>query len=72
VRPAASSAELGSFIKTNVVAKSHLLTDGFKGYKGKTVALRDHLKRTPVIQGDGQSAAEFFPIIHTAFSNIKA
>lgn len=72
VLPAASSAELGAFIKTNVVAKSHLLTDGFKGYQGKTAALGDHLKHTPVIQGEGQNAAEFFPIIHTVFSNIKA
>jgi len=32
VLPAASSAKLRAFIKTNVVAKSHLLTDGSKGY----------------------------------------
>lgn len=72
VLPAATAAELGAFLKTNVAAKSHLLTDGFKGYQGRDAALADHLKHTPVIQGDGPNAAEFFPIIHTVFSNIKA
>src|SRR5271155_176008 len=53
VLPVASAAELGTFIKTNIAAKSHLLTDGFKGYQGQDAALADHLKHTPVIQGDG-------------------
>jgi hypothetical protein len=30
------------------------------------------LKHTPVVQGDSANAGEFFPIIHTLFSNIKA
>jgi hypothetical protein len=30
------------------------------------------LKHTPVVQDDGANAGEFFPIIHTLFSNIKA
>jgi len=72
VLPAATGAELGRFLKANIKAKSHLLTDGFSGYKGKDAALGDHLKHTPIIQGDGENAAEFFPIIHTVFSNIKA
>jgi transposase-like protein len=71
VLPAATSAELGAFLRANVVAKSHLLTDGFKGYQGREAALSEHLKHTPVIQGDGPNAAEFFPIIHTIFSNMK-
>jgi len=72
VLSAASAAELGAFVKTNIAAKSHLLTDGFSGYQGQNAALDDHLKHTPVVQGDGPHAAEFFPIIHTVFSNIKA
>ena len=72
VLPAATADELGAFIKSNVAAKSHLLTDGFKGYQGRDAALGDHLKHTPVIQGAGANAAEFFPIIHTVFSNLKA
>lgn len=72
VLPAATADELGSFIKANVAAKSHLLTDGFKGYQGRRAALGEYLKHTPVIQDDGANAAEFFPIIHTIFSNIKA
>lgn len=72
VLPAASAAELGGFLKDNVAANSHLLTDGFAGYQGKKAALDDHLKHTPVIQDQGAKAAEFFPIVHTLFSTIKA
>jgi transposase-like protein len=72
VLPAASATELGAFLKSNIAAKSHLLTDGFKGYQGRKATLADHLKHTPVIQGDAANAGAFFPIIHTVFSNIKA
>jgi hypothetical protein len=53
-------------------SKSHLLTDGFAGYRGRDAALGEHLRHTPVIQDEGANAGEFFPIIHTLFSNIKA
>lgn len=72
VLPAATATELGAFIKANVAAKSHLLTDGFKGYQGRDATLGDYLKHTPIVQDAGANAAEFFPIIHTVFSNIKA
>ncbi len=72
VLPAATGAELGTFLKANVEAKSHLLTDGFAGYRGRDAALGEHLRHTPVIQDEGANAGEFFPIIHTLFSNIKA
>jgi transposase-like protein len=72
VLPAANAAELGAFLKANVAARSHLLTDGFKAYQGRDAALGDHLKHTPVILDGGANAAKFFPIIHTLFSNIKA
>jgi len=72
VLPAANGAELGAFLHANVAAKSHLLTDGFAGYQGREAALAEHLKHTPIIQGAGANAAEFFPIIHTVFSNMKA
>jgi ISXO2-like transposase domain len=72
VLPAATGAELGAFLKGNVAAGSHLLTDGFAGYRGRDGALGEHLKQTPVVQDDGANAGEFFPIIHTLFSNIKA
>jgi transposase-like protein len=35
VLPAATGAELGAFLKDNVAAGSHLLTDGFAGYRGR-------------------------------------
>jgi transposase-like protein len=72
VLPAATGAELGAFLKANIAAKSHLLTDGFAGYRGRNADLGDYLKHTPVVQGDSANAGEFFPIIHTLFSNIKA
>jgi transposase-like protein len=72
VLPAATAAELGAFLKANVAAKSHLLTDGFTGSQGREAALGDPLKHTPVIQDDGANAADVFPIIHTVFSNLKA
>jgi transposase-like protein len=72
VLPATTSAELGAFLTGNVAAWSHLLTDGFAGYRGRDAALNEHLKHTPVVQDDGANAGAFFPIIHTLFSNIKA
>ena len=65
-----TGAELGAFLKANVAANSRLLTDGFAGYRG--AALDEYLKHTPVVQGEGANAGQFFPIIHTLFSNIKA
>jgi transposase-like protein len=72
VLPTATGAELGAFLKANVAAQSHLLTDGFAGYRGRDADLGQHLKHTPVVQNEGANAGEFFPIIHTLFSNIKA
>ena len=72
VLPAATGAELGAFLKANVAARSHLLTDGFAGYRGGDAGLGEHLKHTPMVQGEAANAGEFFPIIHTLFSNIKA
>ena len=72
VLPAATGAELGVFLKANVAANSHLLTDGFAGYRGRDADLGEYLKHTPVVQDDSANAGKFFPIIHTLFSNIKA
>ena len=72
VLSAATGVELGAFLKANVAAGAHLLTDGFAGYGGRDAALGEHLKHTPVVQDEGSNAGEFFPIIHTLFSNIKA
>jgi hypothetical protein len=47
--PAATGAELGAFLKDNVAAGSHLLTDGFAGYRGRDAALAEHFKHTPVV-----------------------
>jgi transposase-like protein len=64
--------ELGAFLKANIAPHSRLLTDAFSGYSGRDADLGGHLKHTPVVQGEGANAGEFFPIIHTLFSNIKA
>ena len=47
VLPAATGAELGAFLKANVAANSHLLTDGFAGYHGAD--LGEYLKHTPSV-----------------------
>ena len=72
VLPAATGAKLGAFLKANVAANSHLLTDGFAGYRGGDADLGEYLTHTPVVQDDSANAGQFFPIIHTLFSNIKA
>jgi transposase-like protein len=72
VLPTATGAELGAFRKANVAAQSHLLTDGFAGYRGCDGDLGEYLRHAPVVQDIGANAGVFFPIIHTLFSNIKA
>ena len=39
---------------------------------GRDANLGEYLKHTPVVQDESANAGEFFPIIHTLFSNIKA
>ena len=63
VLPAATGAGLGTFLKANVAAGSHLLTDGFASYRGRDAALGEHLTHTSVVQDEGANAGEFFPII---------
>jgi hypothetical protein len=41
------------------------VTDGFAGYSGRDAELGEHLKHTPVVQGERANTGEFFPIIHT-------
>jgi len=72
VLPAATGTELGKFLRSNVKSKSRLLTDGFSGYQSADADLGSYLGHTPIVQGKGENAAEFFPIIHTVFSNIKS
>jgi hypothetical protein len=72
VLPAANGEELGAFLKANVAAGSHLLTDAFAGYCSEQAGLEAHLRHTPIVQDQAANAAEYFPIIHTLFSNIKA
>src|SRR5438445_10006557 len=50
VLSAATGAKLGAFLKANVAPNSHLLTDGFAGYRGAD--LGEYLKHTPVVQDD--------------------
>jgi hypothetical protein len=58
---AATGAELGTFLKDHVAAGSHLLTDGFAGYRGRDAALAEHLKHTPVVQDEAANAGTFLP-----------
>jgi hypothetical protein len=70
VLPAAKGAELAAFLKANVAANSHLRPTGLPAIAA--VNLAEHFKHTPVIQDASANAGEFFPIIHTLFSNLKA
>ena len=45
--PTASGVELGVYLKANVAANSHLLADGFAGYRGREADLGEYLKHTP-------------------------
>lgn len=68
----ATAPALGAFLRANIAARSHLLTDAFASYRSQAAALSEHLRHTPVVQGAGAAAGEHFPIIHTLFSNMKA
>src|SRR5438874_580930 len=57
VLSAATGGELGAFLKANVAAGAHLLTDGFAGYRGREAALSEHLKHTPVVQDEAANPA---------------
>jgi hypothetical protein len=72
VLPAATGTELGAFLKVNVTAGSHLLTDGFAGYDGRDAALGEHLKHTPVVQTKPPMPASFSrsSIPYLAISNL--
>jgi len=72
VLPSATGAELGAFLKANVAAQTHLLTDGFAGYRGRDADLGEHLTHTLVVQNESANASACFLSIHTLFSNIKA
>ena len=52
------------------ISCANLLTDGFAGYRSQQADLGEHLKHTPIVQDHSANAAEFFPIIHTLFSNM--
>jgi ISXO2-like transposase domain len=69
VLPAATGTELDAFLTGNVAAGSHLLTDGFAGYRGRP---RRAFEAHPGRPGRRRQCRRVFPIIHTLFSNIKA
>jgi hypothetical protein len=59
VLPAATGVELGAFLKDNVTAGSHLLTDGFAGYRGRDAALGEHFEDLAFVIDD---APEVYPL----------
>ena len=66
--PAASKAELLSFVEDHIEGGSTVLTDGWKGYNGLTEAGYDH---QPIIEGPPEEAHRILPVIHREFSNLK-
>ena len=67
VLPAASAAQLGSFVRAVVKPGAQLLTDNFNGYAG----LGGSYRHQPTVQGKGKNAETLMPVIHVLFSNIK-
>lgn len=65
VIPAASSDQLGSFIRSNVKAQTMILTDHWRGYQG--LDEYDHQS----VSGSGRDAPTGLPVVHTIFSNLK-
>src|SRR5258706_15104308 len=57
VLPAARGAELGAFLKANVVAGFHLLTNGLAAYPGADAGIEEQLKNTTLVQGEKTKAA---------------
>lgn len=66
--PDATEESLGAFLTTNVMSKSRIRTDGWKGYSD--TALEDYIHHVRVIR-DPQRAHRRFPHIHRVFSNLK-
>ena len=69
VLAAAGGVELDAFLKTNLAADSHLLTDGFASYRSSHSDLAAHLKHTLVVEAQPGNAGECFPIADTLFGN---
>src|SRR3954469_17364226 len=61
VLPAATGAKLGAFLKANVAANSHLLTDGFAGYRGGDADRGEYLNHTPVGPGRQRQCRPILP-----------
>lgn len=66
--PDATEKSLGSFLTDNVMTKSRIRTDGWKGYSD--TALEDFIHHVRIV-GTGQLAHKPFPHIHRVFSNLK-
>jgi transposase-like protein len=66
--PDATQGSLGSFLTDNVMPKSRIRTDGWKGYSD--AALEDFIHHVRIVRS-GQLAHKRFPHIHRVFSNLK-
>ena len=66
--PDASEESLGSFLTDNVMPKSRVRTDGWRGYSD--AALEDFIHHVRIVRS-GQRAHKRFPHIHRVFSNLK-
>ena len=67
VLPSAGAEPLGSFVRTAVAPGSHVISDGFQGYRD----LADRYRHHALVQGEGARADVVLPIVHTLFGNLK-
>ena len=66
--PDATEKSLGTFLTDNVMPKSRIRTDGWKGYSD--AALEDFIHHVRIV-GAAQLAHKKFPHIHKVFGNLK-
>jgi transposase-like protein len=67
VLPAATAADLGSFVRGAAKPGARIITDGLKSYDG----LADSFRHYSIVQDGGKNADAVLPIVHVLFSNVK-
>ena len=67
VRPAATAADLGGFVRGAAKPGARIITDGLKSDDG----LADSFRHYSIVQDGGKNADAVLPIVHVLFGNVK-
>jgi hypothetical protein len=68
ILPAASTAELGNFVRNSAQPGARIITDGLTSYDG----LSDSFRHYSIVQDGGKNADAVLPNVHVLFSNLKS